>query len=388
MPGFARLAVTYTANDLGDQIGLVAAAILVLDQTGSALAPAALFIAARSVPALLAPALAAGLDRRPTRVVLPLIYSLEALAFAALAVLSHHFSLLAVLGIALIDGVLALAGRGLTRSTIALVLRPAGLLREGNNTINICFSVSNMVGPVMGGVIVAVGGPAWGLGIDAGLFAAMAVFMAIPGPWPSARGTDGANWTGRVREGLAYARATPGVGSLIGAEAVSLVPLCLVLPVLVVYAKETLDAGTIGYGVLQGTWGFGIVVGSLVLLYLGSLPLRAILGAALAAIGVSYLGIAVAPTLIVACLASVLGGIGNGVEAGAVVTAVQDLVADPFMGRVSTLVESVAAGMMGVGFALGGILTEVAGTRVSYAVGGVGVLLCVPLVVSAVRTAP
>ena len=386
MPGFARLAVTYTANDLGDQIGLVAAAILVLDKTGSALAPAALFVAARSVPALLAPALSAGLDRRPTRVVLPLIYSLEAVAFAALAVLAHHFWLPAVLAIALIDGVLALAGRGLTRSTIALVLRPAGLLREGNNTINVCFSVSNMVGPVIGGLVVAAAGPAWGLGIDAALFAAMAVFMAFPGPWPTVRGEGGANWTGRLREGFAYVRATPGVGSLIGAEAISLVPLCLVLPVLVVYAKETLDAGDFGYGLLQGAWGAGIVVGSLLLLRARSRSLRAIIGSGLLAIGASYIGIGIAPTLVIACATSVLGGIGNGVESATLTTAVQDLVADPFMGRVSTLMESVAAGMMGVGFAVGGVLTEIFDPRVSYVVGGIGVLLCVPLVVSAVRT--
>jgi hypothetical protein len=185
VPGFIRLAVTYTANDLGDQIGLVAAAILVLDKTGSALAPAALFVAARSIPALLAPALAAALDGRPTRLVLPAIYLLEALAFTALAVLAHHFWLPAVLAIALFDGVLALTGRGLTRSTLALIMRPVGLLREGNNAINVCFSLSNVAGPVIGGLVVAAGGPAWGLGIDAALYAIMAAVMAWPGPWPA-----------------------------------------------------------------------------------------------------------------------------------------------------------------------------------------------------------
>lgn len=386
MRGFRRLAVTYTANDLGDQIGLIAASILVLNETGSPLASAALFIGARSVPALLAPALAAGLERRPVRVVLPFIYLLEALAFTALAVLAHHFWLPAVVAIALVDGVLALAGRGITRSTLALVLRPAGLLREGNNVINVCFSVSNTIGPVIGGLVVAAGGPAWGLGIDAALFALMALVMALPAPWPNASTDEPGSWSARLRAGLAYARATPGVGPLIGAEAISLIPLCLVIPVLVVYAKETLDVGDAGYGILQGSWGAGILVGSIMLLYAGRSSLRAIIGLGLVAIGISYIGIGVAPVLLLACVASVVGGIGNGVETASVTTAIQALVPDRFMGRVSTLTESVAAGAMGVGFALGGVVTEVFDPRVSYIAAGIGVLACVPLMVRAVRT--
>jgi MFS family permease len=384
--GFRRLAVTYTANDLGDQIGLIAASILVLNETGSPLATAALFIAARSVPALLAPALAAGLERRSVRVVLPFIYGLEALAFTALAVLAHHFWLPGVIAIALIDGVLALAGRGITRSTLALILRPAGLLREGNNVINVCFSASNMIGPVIGGLVVAAGGPAWGLGIDAALFALMALVMALPARWPNASTGEPGSWSDRLRAGLTYARATPGVGPLIGAEAISLIPLCVVVPVLVVYAKETLDAGDAGYGILQGSWGAGILVGSILLLYAGRSSLRAIIGVGLVAIGISYIGIGVAPVLVLACVASVVGGIGNGVETASVTTAIQALVPDEFMGRVSTLTESVAAGAMGIGFALGGVVTKVFDPRVSYIAAGIGVLACIPLMVRAVRT--
>jgi MFS family permease len=166
-----------------------------------------------------------------------------------------------------------------------------------------------------------------------------------------------------------------------------LVPLCLVVPVLVVYAKHTLHAGDAGYGVLQGAWGAGIVVGSLLLLR-SSGSLRAIIGTGLLAIGVSYVGIGIAPTLALACAASVVGGIGNGVESATLNTAVQAQVSDELMGRVSTLTESVAAGAMGIGFALGGVLTQVFDPRVSYVVAGVGVLLCVPLVTRAVRIEP
>jgi MFS family permease len=379
VPGFARLVITYTVNDFGDQIGLVAAAILVLDRTGSALAAAALFVVARSLPALIAPLLAAALERRPTNLVLPGIYALEALAFAGLAVLSRHFWLPAVLAIALVDGVLALAARSVTRGTIGLVLRPTGQLREGNNLINVCFSVSNMVGPAVGGVVVAAGGPVWGLGIDAALFAATAAIMAWPGPWPTVVAEGETQWFARLREGMSYVRTSPDVGRLIRVEAISLIPLTLVIPVLVVLAKHTLHAGDAGYGALQAVWGSGVVIGSLLLLRVGGGSLRGIVGTGLLAVGVSYVAIGVSPNLLLACVASVVGGIGNGVESVTVLTAVQSRVAEAFMGRVAALLESLAAATMGVGFALGGLLTSLFDPRVAYVVSGAGVLLCAPL---------
>ena len=65
VPGFARLAASYTLNELGDNFGAIALAILVLDETGSALAVAGVLVAAKFLPAFVAPLLTARLDRRP-----------------------------------------------------------------------------------------------------------------------------------------------------------------------------------------------------------------------------------------------------------------------------------------------------------------------------------
>ena len=98
-PGFRRLAFSYTVNDLGDTFGLVALAVLVLDQTDSALGTTALFVAARFVPAFLAPLLTARVDRASTRTVLGVLYALEAVAFTGLAVLATNFALVPVFGL-------------------------------------------------------------------------------------------------------------------------------------------------------------------------------------------------------------------------------------------------------------------------------------------------
>ena len=99
--GFPALATSYAINELGDNLGVIALAILVLDRTDCALAVTLLFVAGKFLPALAAPALTAALDHRRVSRVLPSLYALEAGAFVALAALAgrHAFWLPAVAGV-------------------------------------------------------------------------------------------------------------------------------------------------------------------------------------------------------------------------------------------------------------------------------------------------
>src|ERR671921_1759361 len=82
---FGRLLTTYTVNEIGDAVGVVALAVLVYDRTEAAAPTAAFFLAAKFLPALVAPLLTARVDQLPLRRVLPILYVLEAAVFAALA---------------------------------------------------------------------------------------------------------------------------------------------------------------------------------------------------------------------------------------------------------------------------------------------------------------
>src|SRR5918911_5155406 len=82
---FSRLLSSYTLNELGDSIGVVALAILVYDRTEAVAPTAAFFIAAKFLPALAAPALTARFDQAALRRSLPALYVTEALVFAVLA---------------------------------------------------------------------------------------------------------------------------------------------------------------------------------------------------------------------------------------------------------------------------------------------------------------
>src|SRR3954453_11294765 len=107
-PLFRRLAASYTVNELGDWMGIIALSVLVFDRTDSALATAGLFLGTRFIPALLAPILVTHGERPPPRFALPVIYCGEAAVFGALALLAGHFSLAGVIVVATIDGALAL----------------------------------------------------------------------------------------------------------------------------------------------------------------------------------------------------------------------------------------------------------------------------------------
>src|SRR3954452_25034215 len=87
---FGRLLGSYTVNDLGDSIGVVALAVLVFDRTHDVAPTAGFFLVAKFLPALFATGLTAHLDRLSLRRTLPTIYAIEALVFGALAFLAER----------------------------------------------------------------------------------------------------------------------------------------------------------------------------------------------------------------------------------------------------------------------------------------------------------
>ena len=70
--------------------------------------------------------------------------------------MASSFSLPLVLVVALLDGVLMLTARGLSRGAVNAVLQPRDLLREGNGLLNMGFAASSVGGAALGGLLVDV----------------------------------------------------------------------------------------------------------------------------------------------------------------------------------------------------------------------------------------
>jgi MFS family permease len=373
------LAASYAVNELGDWMGIVALSVLVFDRTGSALATATLFLGTRFLPALIAPVLVARVERPAPRYALPVVYCGEAAAFGALALFAgDHFLLVGVVAIATIDGALALTGRALTRAVVAALLEPHGELRAGNAVLNVAFTGSAALGPGIAGLIVAGFGVQTALLLDAVSFYAIAWILFRAGPLPHAE-PDPGRVRERVRAGLAYIRERATLRRLLMAQGAAFVFFAAVIPIEVIYSKQTLGAGDSGYGLLLASWGVGMVVGSVVFATVRRAPLPVLLFFSTLAVGAGYLGLAAAPSLAFACAASVVGGAGNGVQWVSAISAVQELTVAGMQARVMSVLESIGAAMPGVGYLVGGLIASGGNPRTTFLVAGIGVFAIVAI---------
>jgi MFS family permease len=375
-PLFRRLAASYSVNELGDWMGIIALSVLVFDRTDSALATTALFLGTRFLPALFAPILVAQAERPPPRFALPVIYCGEAAVFGALALLAGHFSLAPIVVLAAIDGALALAGRALTRAVVATSLEPTGELRAGNALLNVAFTGGAAIGPALAGLVVAGFGVQSALLLDAVSFYAVAWILFTAGAMPQAEPEEG-RMRERVRAGLAYIRGEVVLARILFAQGIAFIFFAAVLPVEVVYVKESLGSDDTGYGLMLASWGVGMVLGSLIFARIRETSLAYQLLWSTLAVGVGYLGLAAAPTLAFACAASVVGGAGNGIQWVAAISAVQELTAESMQARVMSVLESIGAAMPGVGFAVGGLIAALVSPRMTFFAAGAGVLAIV-----------
>ncbi len=372
IPAYRRLLAAYALNELAFMIGSVALALLVYGRTHSALGAAAFFLFAQFVPALLSPLCVARLDQFPPRLVLPVLYWIEAVVFLVLAwVASRHFTVVIVVALALLDGVVALTARALARAATVSVTTAAGLLREGNAVANAGFSVCFMLGPGLGGALVAAGGTSAALLVDAGLFGLMGLTLATAQglPEPSAVGIPA---RGRVRAALDYVRTQKPIRDLLLLQAIAVLFFTISVPVEVVFAQHSLHAGAAGYGALLSAWGLGAVAGAAVYARWRGLPNRYLIVFGAGCLGVGFLVMAAAPTLAVAIVGGASAGIGNGVESVAVRTALQEEVEDQWMALMMSLYEALFQSVPGVGIVIGGAITALGSPRAALAVAGVG----------------
>jgi hypothetical protein len=367
--GALRLATGYTLAELSDSLVAVGLALLVLKETGSVAWTTAYFVVAKGLPAVVAPAITAAVDRH-ARARLEWLYGGQALLVGAMCLFPQPA---VVLPLAALAATCALPARSLTRAQIARRLVSAGLLREGNAAVNIAFAAAATVGAAAGGGLVALAGS--GAAVAAGAVAVLAAVPLVSG----ARGrgaTTPASWRTELSDGLRYAREAGGVWSLIWLEAAALVSFTLVIPIEVVYAERSLDVGAAGYGALIAAWGGGILVGGFAFAMLRGRRLLALAAGATCVIACSYVGLAVATTLVPACLIAFAGGAGNGIQWVAVITALQESVSDAFQARVVGLLDSAATLAAVLAYSVGGLLAQTLSPRAAYAVAGAGAFLC------------
>ncbi|MGA8364247.1 MAG: MFS transporter, partial [Solirubrobacteraceae bacterium] len=245
--------------------------------------------------------------------------------------------------------------------------------RRANAAINIGFAVTFTLGPALAGLAVPAFGAPITLLIDAASFVICGAMLLDLRPHSD--DADTSSVRARVKAAWQHINEAPGLRGLLLAEAVALVFFEFSPPIEVAYAKSTLHVGDGGYGLLLGVWGLGVAVGSIVFARSIRRSLGLLLSASTLAVGLAYLGWAIAPSLAFACVAGLIGGVGNGVQWAALISAVQRLTPQNLHGRMMGAVESLGAICPGIGLSLGGAIAALSSPRIAFLVAGIGASL-------------
>jgi len=238
------------------------------------------------------------------------------------------------------------------------------------------FNTARVVGPAVGGIILARFGAAWCFGLNGVSFLAvlLALFsMRFPAMEPRRMAES---VVGQVRVGIHYIwhdtrirtmMFLTGVGQLFGFFHTVLMPA---------YAVDVLQVGEAGLGNLNAAIGIGALIGSLAVASLGGARQKALLltvGAILFPIAHLLFSASQSLTLSMLCLA--LGGMGFVTQNTTINTLIQSSVPDELRGRVVAVYILLFFGSAPFSALMAGTLGQAVGVRTAIAIGS-GITLC------------
>ncbi len=352
-------------SQTGGWLQRIAQSWLVLDLTGS---PAALGIltVAQFMPIMVL-SLFAGVvaDRLPKRQLLYAIGIISAVQSTVLTLLmlSGTIQLWEVYVLAFILGTVS-AFEMPTRQAFLSELVARDELQSAISLNSSVFNGARIIGPGIGGVIIATWGLGWCFGLNAVSFLASLISLAMlnTGAMRGAiRPPRGALWT-QLADGLRYAARTPALSfpllllAVIGTFGYN---FGVVFPLLARYA---LDLDAIGFGSLNTAMGIGSLFGALGVAARLS-PTRTALLISGGAFSVLLLSVAFIPWYVLSLVALAAMGVASVTYSAVTNTSLQLNSEEHYRGRVLSLYTLLFAGSTPIGGALTGWLADRWGIR-------------------------
>jgi MFS transporter, DHA3 family, macrolide efflux protein len=222
-----------------------------------------------------------------------------------------------------------------------------------------------MIGPVIGGLVLWLEGPDLAYWVNAATFGISAVLLA--------RIAASRLQVGRIESRGHWGDLADGFRLILGSRALLTVLVVWNVVMLgvgginvaeVFLAKDELDAGDVGFGVLVGAGGLGLTLGSFVA---GQAVDRMGIGRVyfygIALMSGGYAIAALASTIYVAVPAVVIAAFGNGAAVVCNALFVQRGAPDELRGRAFTVIMSSNYALLGLGMIAAGWLTDVYGAR-------------------------
>lgn len=380
---FRLLWTGQTVSAIGDQIYPIAVALKVVHAGGSA-ADLGLVLLGRAA-AMVVFLVLAGVwaDRMPRTRMMVGADVVRAVAVLGLALSPRHVPVLLLTLLTFVVG----GGEAFFRPAYGAVVPsvvPAERLERANALTSISLKTSMLLGPALGGLLVAVAGPGWALGVDAATFlVSMATLVRIREPEPVARGPR-QPMLREALEGVAAVRERAWVGAILVMATLQL--MVAVAPAIVLepfIARQRLG-GDGAYGALLVVFALGGLAGAFATARVtvrrpGLWALAGVLPYAAFLLGLAFTS-SLALMLALSCLA------GLGLEPFQIwwSSALQREIPPELLARVVSLDWLVSLGLMPVGFALTGPAVAAFG-RTTVLVAGAVVIVVTTLGVLPVR---
>jgi MFS family permease len=367
-PSFGFLALATLASGLGTWLAFVALTVDVYDRTHSATWVSALLIA-DFLPAIVI-GIAAGslVDRMSRRGLMIASDLVRVVVFAALPFANDA---------ALIVALAAVAGFATGFFRPAVYAGLPNLVRDedltgANSIIQTIENIALAAGPIAGGLLVSATGPDPAYIINAATFLVSAVLITrIPRGRLQQVTAAGRGYLRDLADGLELIRRSRALLTVLAAWNVVMLATALENVAEVVLAKDAFSAGDFGYGLLVGTTGLGLAVGSLLAgSFLENRSLASVYGAAIGAVGLGLLAAAASPNVWIAAVCVVFVGAGNGAAVVCNALLVQRGAPDELRGRAFTVLMSSNYVVLGLGMLVAGPLTNAIGPRSVWAIAG------------------
>ena len=255
-------------------------------------------------------------------------------------------------------------------------------LAWANGLIQVGANAGIMVGPALGGVLLAAFGAGMVFAANAISFVLSAVLvLTVRGRFAEDRDGDAEEHRG-ILAGFVFIARDRVLRTLVVAWSVFVLGIGMVM-VADVPLAEMFGAGSTGYGLMIGAWGAGSVIGSLAGRRLTErIELRALVVGTIA-IGLTTAGVALSPWFAPVLALTLLAGVADALIMVADRNIQQRRTPDVVRSRVVSASEAFITIALATGFLLGGPALELLGPRGVYAVGGaaglLGALVLVPM---------
>jgi MFS family permease len=249
-------------------------------------------------------------------------------------------------------------------------------LAWANGTISVGRNLGLLVGPAVGGALVAAIGPGGVFAANAVSFAVSAALVTtVKARFVAERNQEDQEEHRGVRAGFRFIRRDRTLSTIVVAAIVFLFAAGLSFVADIPLAKS-FGTGSLGYGLIFTSWGAGGILGSLAgrrLVNAGN-ELRVLVVAALAT-AAGFFAVGFTPWFGLVLAGMLLGGSAHAIGGVAELGIFQRRTPDVVRSRVLAAFDAVAEISLGLAILAGGLVVGVIGPKPTYTVGGVGGVL-------------